>query len=109
MNFPEKRKSVRYDGEIPLELKQGAGLTRNYSTDGIYFVTDQPLSVGEQIEFVMPLDHAGLGRAVRLRCQGDVLRVEPGPENTGVAVAITSHLFEGVPGLAESYLDNAVR
>ena len=96
MNFPERRKATRFNGEIPIELKQGAGLTRNCSTDGTYFVTDQTLSVGEQVEFVMHLDHSGLGPAVQLHCRGDVLRVEPGLEMSGVAVTITMRLFEGV-------------
>ena len=93
MNFSEKRKSVRYKGEISLEVKEGTGLTRDFSTNGIYFVTDQDMSVGERLEVVMLLEHTGLARLWRLRCEGEVLRVEPTVDKIGVAFAITSHTF----------------
>ena len=93
MNFSEQRKSVRYKGEIPLEVKEGTGLTRNFSTDGIYFITDQVLSVGERLELDMLLEHNSLGQVWRLHCEGEVLRVEPSAGKIGVAFAITSQTF----------------
>ena len=93
MNFSEQRKSVRYKGEIPLEVKEGTGLTRNFSTNGIYFITDQVLSVGERLGVVLLLEHNSLGQVWRLRCEGEVLRVEPTVGKNGVAFAITSHTF----------------
>ena len=96
MNFAERRKAERFIGAIPVEFKQGMGITRDYSTDGIYFVTDQPLSLGEQLEFVIKLsdtDPYPLGQT-RLRCLGEVVRVEPGLKTLGVAVAVTTHTLE---------------
>jgi hypothetical protein len=93
VNSSEQRKSVRYNVEIPLELKEGTGLTRNFSRDGIYFVTDQFLSVGERLEVKMLLEHDSLGQVWRLHCVGEVLRVEPTVEKIGVAFAITSQTF----------------
>ena len=90
MNFTEQRKSVRYEGEIPLEVKEGTGLTRNYSADGIYFITDQLLSVGERFDLKMLLGHISLGQVWRLHCEGEVLRVEPTAGKIGVAFAIKS-------------------
>ena len=93
MNFSEQRKSVRYKGEIPLKVKEGTGLTRDFSSNGIYFITGQALSVGERLEVVMLLVHNRLGQMWRLRCEGEVLRVEPTVGKNGVAFAITSHTF----------------
>ena len=102
MNFSEQRKSVRYNGEIPLEVKGGTGLTRDFSTHGIYFITDQVLSVGERLGVVMLLEHNSLGQVWRLRCEGEVLRVEPTVEKIGVAFAITSQTFVDSVGIAQA-------
>jgi len=83
----------RFTGAIPIELKQGMGLTRDFSTDGIYFETDQPLAVGEELDFFMHLELGNPANPLRIRCQGEVVRLEPGLEWTGVAVAIAAHLY----------------
>lgn len=94
MNFSEKRKAERFFGELKVELKRGIGVTRDYSADGIYFLTDLKVAVGELVELAMNLDYQNMGRAVRLRCQADVVRVEQHGCKRGVAVAISRHMFE---------------
>jgi hypothetical protein len=94
----EKRKSERLQVGIPIELKLGTGITRDCCIDGVFFETDQILSVGEQIEFVMKMEYAIKGdSSVNLRCQGEVVRIESGFEKMGVAVSITRHLFDAAP------------
>ena len=88
------RKSVRHQGQIPVEVKEGMGLTRNFSTSGIYFVTDQPVALDERLEVVMLLDYQHIGQRVRLHCMSDVVRVEPCDELLGVAVAVEGCRFE---------------
>ncbi len=102
LSFPERRKATRFRGKLPVELEQGTGLTRDFSALGVFFETDQSLTVGESIKFVIPLDYSDWGHPFRIRCQGEVLRVEPGGEKVGVAVAIHSYSFEEVqsPGIA---------
>jgi hypothetical protein len=95
LNFSERRKETRFVGKIPVDLKEGTGITRDFSASGVYFETDQSLSPEEPIEFVMNLEYTGLGSLVRVRCLGDIVRVEPMGEKTGVAVAISSFRFEG--------------
>ena len=90
----EQRKAERFYGQIPVELKQGTGLTRDCSTSGIYFVTDQKFSVGEQVELALLLDHTGLGQPIRLRCSGEIVRLEADHKRTGVAVAIRYHQLQ---------------
>ena len=91
----EKRRSERFKVGIPIELKLGTGITRDCCLDGVFFETDQIVSVGEQVEFVMKLEYAIKGDcSVNLRCQGEVIRVESGLEKRGVAVTITRHLFD---------------
>ncbi|QWV95004.1 PilZ domain-containing protein [Geomonas oryzisoli] len=94
MKIFTERNSVRFKGEIPLEVKHGKGITRDFSSCGLYFFTEQPVSLGESLELVMLLEHQNQGHKVRLRCQADVVRVEPGAGRLGVAVAITRHLMD---------------
>jgi len=102
VNACERRKAIRFEGGIPVRIKQGMGTTRNFSTEGVYFVTDQPLSVGEQVEFIMQLCHSGLKQEIQLCCQGEVLRIDPGTEKSGIAIAISTHRFEWASNLANS-------
>lgn len=88
------RKSERHQGQVPVEVKQGMGLTRNFSTSGIYFVTDQPVALDERLDVVMLLDYQHLGQRVKLHCMSDVVRVEPCDELLGVAVAVQGCRFE---------------
>ncbi len=92
VNCSERRRAERFKGAIPVELKEGRGLTRDFSTDGVYFETDQPLDVGERLDFTIWLEHASPNNPLRLRCQGEVVRTETGLEKRGVAVVITAHL-----------------
>jgi len=93
--FHERRKAKRFTGQLPLELKQGRGLTRDFSTSGVYFETDRLLSPPEPIDFFLILEHTGLGPQVRVHCCGEVVRAEPNGEKTGIAVAVHSYSIEG--------------
>jgi len=106
MDYCSNRQAVRYQGEIPLKIKQGMGFTRNFSTSGLYFVTDQPVSMGEHLELVMLLEHQTQG--LRVRCLADVVRVEQNSGKSCVAVTITKHLFELAPEMAAAYVESVM-
>ena len=92
----ERRRAPRYSGKLPVKLERGWGVTRDFSSVGIFFETDQSFSVGEIIGLVLEIIHSDLGRSFRIRFQGIVLRVEPSGEKVGVSVAIRSYAFEGL-------------
>lgn len=102
VEFPEKRRSVRFCAEIPVLLPNGSGVTRDFSTDGAYFLTDQLKTPGEDIELFMLLDHTGGDNQVRLRCTGTVRRVEHLVNGTGVALAFTSQTLVVMDGKSTS-------
>lgn len=77
-------------------MAKGMGAARDFSTSGIYFESDQLFSPAEPIELSMNLEHTELGPQACVRCHGEVVRVEPMGEKTGVAVAIRSYGFEGL-------------
>jgi hypothetical protein len=69
-------------------------MTRNYSAEGVFFVTEQSALVGAPIDFFVTISHSALGFSFRLRCKGLVMRVEPAQGKTGVAIAIDAYSFE---------------
>jgi len=93
-NSAERRHATRFRGSLPIEWKTGAGITRDFSASGIFFETDQFFSSGEPVEFALKLEHFDPAHLVRLRCRGEVVRVERGPERVGVAMVINSYRFE---------------
>ena len=86
----ERRKGPRFKGNLDVEFEKGTGVTRDFSASGVYFETDQPFTLAQPIEFVMNLEHSGLAPLVQVRCLGEIVRVEPMGDKTGVAVAIIS-------------------
>ena len=73
-----------------MKFENGSGETRDFSTSGVYFETDQSFSPVEYIDFFMNLEHTDLGPRGGIHCCGEVVRVEPLGKRTGVAVAISS-------------------
>ena len=96
MHFLERRKSTRFQGELPVEFEKGIGVTRDFSALGVFFETDQSFFPADPLEFFLNLEHSDLGPQTRVRCRGEVVRVEPMGERMGVAVAISSYGFESL-------------
>lgn len=72
----EKRHEERFLLEMPVILQGGAGISRDISESGIYFLTDQAFLPGGIVKFSVTLDHVRPGKPVRLDCEGEVLRIE---------------------------------
>lgn len=96
-----------------MELEQRTGLTRDISTAGVFFETDSSVPVGATLRFSFVLEYADPEGPVRLRCQGEVVRVERRKGKVGVAVRFSSYRFDlaeqGCPSLeqAELFSDRA--
>jgi hypothetical protein len=78
----DNRKNQRFDLRLPFELVRAGnrvsyaqGVTLNLSSSGVLFESEQPLAVGEIIEYLITLptgQHPS--EDVRLRCVGKVTR-----------------------------------
>jgi hypothetical protein len=73
--------------ELPLAVvRAGAlrvrhpGLTRNISSGGVLFTSDEQLDVGGPIEYIITLSN-GSSPQVHLRCVGKVMRFERNIDN----------------------------
>jgi len=90
----DRRIAHRYVGKIPVRFREGTGVTRDFSTSGIYFFTDRPLHVGELLNFTLTLSSIDVNNPLSIHCIGDILRVERKSERYGVAARVLSHTFE---------------
>jgi hypothetical protein len=85
--FEERRLGERYKLALPVQLKNGTGITRDISTSGIFFETENAHSIGDTIRLFLNFE------AETLQCEARVVRVEPLDGQFGVAVELTSYVF----------------
>ncbi|MEN6488784.1 MAG: PilZ domain-containing protein [Smithella sp.] len=91
----EERLTPRYKVKVPVEFDSGRGYTQNCSASGVFFVTDRHFSPGQLIEYTLFLEHIDAAGPVRLKCRGNVVRVEKnGKKMGGVAATINSYSLE---------------
>ena len=77
----------RFKLALPLQLKNGTGMTRDISTSGIFFETESAHSIGDTIRLFLNFEHE------TLQCEARVVRVEPRNGQFGVAVELKSYVF----------------
>src|ERR1043166_10136642 len=90
---PEKRTTRRFSLDLPISVKflangkrELAGHTRDVSSRGVFMYLDSEIRVGAPIEFVMTLPpEITLSDSIRVRCTGQVLRVDKSGHEQGVA------------------------
>ena len=85
--FEERRIGERFKLALPVQLKNGTGITCDISTSGIFFETESAHSVGETIRLSLNFEHE------TLQCEARVVRVEPRNGQFGVAVELVSYVF----------------
>ena len=95
----ERRMARRYDLSLPViiripvekEISSRNGKTRDISTRGVYFMIDQDLSAGTEIDITLTLpSEVTRGSEVFVRAMGKVVRVEKKPENSSSRVGVAA-------------------
>jgi PilZ domain len=97
----ERRSTRRYDLSLPIVIRMPAervlatqnGKTRDISTRGLYFVIDQNLEAGSELDITLTLpSEITRGIEVFVRASGKLVRVEQkmedGTNRLGVAAVI---------------------
>jgi hypothetical protein len=96
----EQRRTRRFKLQLPLAVtRSGAervtfsGKTKNISSTGVLFTTENEPDVTNAIEYVITLNHDG-PQAVNLRCIGKIVRLErePSPIETAPAYQVAATL-----------------
>jgi hypothetical protein len=90
----EKKRATRHRDATPIEIEDGKGITRDFSSTGIFFETERSLTEGQSIDFTILLENVDPERLVRVKCRGEIIRTEETGPKIGVAVAISSYNFE---------------
>jgi hypothetical protein len=89
-----KKRATRHRDAAPIELKDGKGIIRDFSSTGIFFETEKSLTQGQSIDFTIVLENVDPERPVHVKCRGEIIRTEETGQKIGVAVAISSYNFE---------------
>lgn len=90
----DQRREERIITALPVDLGTATGITRDVSASGVFFETDATYALGSEISFAVELDTPG-GRMM-LRCEGEIVRIEPRDARVGVAVKIVESTIEPV-------------
>jgi PilZ domain len=97
----DRREARRFTMTLPLQVMSGADSevrtqTRDVSYRGLYFFTEKHFRAGNAIEFVITLPEDVTGGDVKIKCQGEIVRVDPG-ENGRLGVAAKIAHYEFIP------------
>ncbi len=101
----ERRAARRYELSLPVvvvrastspQMGSRSGKTRDISTRGVYFIIDQELAPGTELDFTLTMPpEITRGTEVFIRAHGRVVRLEKkqqnGTERTGVAAVIEKY------------------
>lgn len=88
------RAAERHPLTLPVATDAGEGLTRDVSTQGVYFTCKGGFQVGARITFSIMLGEEGDGAPLRLRCSGKVVRIDTVGDEVGVGAKISSYTIE---------------
>lgn len=107
----ERRNARRYDLSLPVMVRipsavadSQEGKTRDISTRGLYFVVEQDLQAGSELDITLTLpSEITHGSEVFVRAAGKVVRVEPRTEarNMRLGVAAVIERYDIIRGESE--------
>jgi hypothetical protein len=103
----ERREARRFNMTLPMRvLSRGRhgpelrGQTRDVSYRGLYFLSEASFEPGSEIDFVLTLpQQASSVGDVHIRCQGQIVRVEPS-DNGRIGIAAKIQRYEFLPAAA---------
>jgi hypothetical protein len=92
------RKEERFAAELLIRFEGGEGVARNVSANGIYFVTEAALQVGQPVKFTLEFADFPSG-PIAVNCVARVVRLEEQGARRGVGASISSFEFHRIaPG-----------
>jgi hypothetical protein len=88
----EERRVERVVRALPVKLGRKVATTRDISNSGIFLELQLSDGIGIPVSFSVELETPS-GK-MTLKCEGEIVRVEPGGESMGLAVKITDSVLE---------------
>jgi len=93
--FKEDRVEPRQAADFPLKLDSGISATlRDVSASGLSFETTSVQRVGDVVNIEIDLDTPG--GPMKIKAQGQIVRIETHGDRTGVGVKLLSSRLEAV-------------
>ena len=97
----DRRRAERFAAAMPVTIDGRPGTTEDLSTTGLSFVADHAYALGDRVEVV--IEYLMDGHQYPLRCEAEVVRVEPCAEGyrVGARLAAQSQIQDiavGEPG-----------
>ncbi|MEO6487415.1 MAG: PilZ domain-containing protein [Thermoanaerobaculia bacterium] len=83
----DRRGETRHEIILPISVDGWAAMTRDVSTTGVYFLTQQRFSAGTKIDFDLPLPRLATANLAFI-CHATILRVDARDHQCGVAARI---------------------
>jgi hypothetical protein len=93
----DRRRAERLPITIPIELRNGTGITRDVSGLGVFFSGPYPFEKDEEIEFLLRVPGS-----IDVQCSGKVVRSEFDRESMSYGVAVTIEKFDLPEALPET-------
>ena len=96
---PESRAAPRHEVEVPVRCSAGAGVTRDMSASGLFFMAGGSFEEGQQVQLELTFDYADPTSPLDVRCWGRVCRVERAESGIedgaplGVAICLEAFSF----------------
>lgn len=88
----KRRKEERISVALPVNLESTQYVTRDISPSGVYFEADESFVLGGRVDFVVEFINS-VG-ALKLKCSGQIVRVENHNGKKGIAVKIVESVME---------------
>lgn len=88
----KRRKEERISVMLPVNLDKTQYITRDISPSGVYFEAEESFVLGGRVDFVVEFINS-VG-ALKLKCSGEIVRVENHNGKKGIAVKIVESVME---------------
>ncbi|HSS99595.1 MAG TPA: PilZ domain-containing protein [Terriglobales bacterium] len=102
----ERRASQRFEFQLPVSIRvssrDGSGFTQDLSGRGVCFITDMKLVESEPVELTLMMpSEITLGESMRVRCQGQVKRIQALDIAGKSSVAVHFAGYDYLPAVTE--------
>jgi len=86
-NLSDRRRETRHEITLSISVDGRAATTRDVSTMGVYFLTQQAFAAGTEVDFDLPLPRLAAAN-LAFTCHATILRVDARDHECGVAARI---------------------
>jgi len=80
---PERRCVPRHRMSLPVRFPGGTGVTRDVSSNGVYFLSGRSFEEGQQVSLAIRLEHSNPEGPLDVTYRGVVVRIEESDLGTG--------------------------